>query len=55
MLNSSDIAGNYTNVFMVKDTANYILIQMWKHTFKDVRDGCMWKHRFGLYRTRNRF
>jgi hypothetical protein len=28
MLNSSDIAGNYTNVFMVKDTANFILIQM---------------------------
>ncbi len=38
MLNSSDIAGNYTNVYMVKDTANFHIKPGKLDTFKDVRD-----------------
>lgn len=38
MLNSSDIAGNYTNVYMVKDTANFHIKLGKLDTFKDVRD-----------------
>ncbi len=37
-LNSSDVAGNYTNVFMVKDTANFHIRPGKIDTFKDLRD-----------------
>jgi hypothetical protein len=49
MLNSSDIAGNYTNVFMVKDTANFYINPNVKNTFKDVRDSLYVKTSFPDY------
>lgn len=49
MLNSSDIAGNYSNVLMVKDTANFYIKPGTINTFKDVRDSLYVKTSFPDY------
>lgn len=48
-LNSSDIAGNYTNVYMVKDTANFYIKPGKLDTFKDIRDSLYVKTNYPDY------
>lgn len=48
-LNSSDIAGNYTNVYMVKDTANFYIKPGKLDIFKDIRDSLYVKTNFPDY------